>query len=74
MASEAIHQGAAMVLVATQLEFGAVVNVRVVQQAFSPAQEDEDYIDDLFKLVELATNVVLAKLNMAKILHDRLDR
>ena len=61
-------------LVAAQLEFGAVVKVRVVQQAFPPAPKDEDYIDDLFKHVEPATNAVLVKVNMDEILHDRIDR
>jgi len=70
MASEAIRQGAAMVLVAAQLEFSAMVKVWVVQQAFPPAPEDEDYIDDLFKHVEPAVNAILAKVNMDEILHD----
>jgi hypothetical protein len=52
VASGAVHQGAATALVTTQLEFGTVVKVQVVQQAFPPAPEDEDYIDDLFKRVE----------------------
>ena len=73
MGSEAVHQGATTVLVATQLEFGVVVKVQVVQQAFPPARKDEDYIDDLFKLVEPTANAVLAKVNMDEILHDRLD-
>ena len=63
-----------MALVAAQLEFGTMVKVQVVQHAFPTAPEDEDYIDDLFKRVEPATNVVLAKVNMDEILHDRLDR
>ena len=74
VAFEAIYQGATTALVTAQLEFGAVVKVRVVQQAFPPMPEDEDYIDDLFKNVEPATNIVLAKVNMDEILHDRLDR
>ena len=74
MASEAVHQGTATSLVAAQLEFGVVVKVRVVQQAFPLALEDKDYIDDLFKRVEPATNAVLAKVNVDEILHDRLDR
>ena len=45
----------------------------MVQQAFSLASEDEDYIDDLFKRVEPAANAVLAKVNVDEILHDRLD-
>ena len=72
MASEAIYQGATMALVAAQLQFGAMVKVRVVQHAFPPTPEDEDYIDDLFKRVESAANAILAKVNMDEILHDRL--
>ena len=74
MASEAIRQGVAMALVAAQLEFAAVVKVRVVQQAFPLALEDEDYIDELLKRIELAVNAVLAKVDVHKILHDHLDR
>ena len=74
MVSKAVLQGAAMVLVAAQLEFGTVVKVWVVQQAFPPTPEDKDYIDDLFKRVESAANAILAKVNMDEILHDRLDR
>ena len=73
MAFEAIYQGATKALVTAQLEFGAVVKVHVVQQAFSLAPEDEDYMDDLFKRVELATNAVLAKVNVDEILHNRID-
>ena len=73
MAFEVIRQGAARALVAAQLEFGIVVKVRVVQQAFTPAPEDEDYIDDLFKRIEPATNAVLVKVNVDEILHDHLD-
>ena len=51
-----------------------MVKVWVEQQAFPPAPEDEDYIDDLFKHIELVANTVLAKVNMDEILHDRLDR
>ena len=61
-------------LVTAQLEFGIVVKVHVVQQAFPSAPEDEDYIDDLFKRVESATNAILAKVNEDEILHDRLNR
>ena len=49
------------------------MKVHVVQQAFSLAPEDEDYMDDLFKRVELATNAVLAKVNVDEILHNRID-
>ena len=73
MASGAIREGATTALVAAQLEFGIVVKVQVVQQAFPMAPEDEDYIDDLFKRVETAANVVIAKVNIYKILHDCLD-
>ena len=73
MVSKAIHQGAAMALIAAQLEFGVVVKVWVVQQAFPPTPEDEDYIDDLFKHVEPAANTILAKVNMDEILHDHLE-
>ena len=74
IASEAIHQGIAMELVPAQFEFGTIVKVWVVQQAFPPTPEDGDYIDDLFKRVESATNAVLAKVNVDEILHGRLDR
>ena len=74
VASKAIHQGATTALVAAQLEFSAMVKVRVVQQAFPPTPEDEDYIDDLFKCVEPAANAILAKVNVDDIFHDRLDR
>ena len=73
MASEAVHQGAATALVTAQLEFGVVVKVQVVQQAFPPARKDVDYIDDLFKLVEPTANAVLAKVNVDEILHGCLD-
>ena len=73
MVSEAIRQGAATVLVTAQLEFGAVVKVRVVQQAFPPMPEDEDYIDDLFNRVKLTANAFLAKMNVDEILHDHLN-
>ena len=54
MVSEAIHQGATTVLVAAQLWFGIAVKVLVVQQAFPPPPDDEDYMDDLFEHVEPA--------------------
>ena len=73
MGSEAVHQGATTVLVATQLEFGVVVKVQVVQQAFPPAPKDEDYIDDLCKRVKRVANTVLAKVNVDENLHDLLD-
>ena len=62
-----------MALVAVQLQFGVVVKVLVVQQAFPPPPDDEDYMDDLFERVEPATNAVLAKANMDEILHAHLD-
>jgi hypothetical protein len=49
-----------------------MVKVQVVQQTFPLAPEDEDYIDDLFKHVELAANTILAKVNVNEILHDQL--
>ena len=62
-----------MALVIAQLGFGIVVKVLVVHQAFPPTPECKDYIDDLFKRVEPATNAVLAKVNMDEFLHDRLN-
>jgi len=50
-----------------------VVKVRVVQQAFPPAPKDKDYIDDLFKHIESASNAILVKVNVDEILHDHLD-
>ena len=73
MGSEAVHQGATTALVAAQLEFSTVGKVQVVQQAFPLTPEDEDYIDDLFKRVDPAANVVLVKVDMEEIMHDRLD-
>ena len=73
VASEAVRQGAATTLIAAQLEFGVVVKVQVVQQAFPSAPDDKHYIDDLFKRIEPAANVILAKVNVDEILHDRLD-
>ena len=63
-----------MALVAAQLEFGAVVKVRVVQYAFPPAPKDKDYIDDLFKRIEPMTNDILANVNVDENLRDRLNR
>ena len=74
MVSEVVRQGVATALVAAQLEFGVVVKVQVVQQAFPPAPKDEDYIDDLFKCIKPAANAILAMVDMDKILHDSLDR
>jgi hypothetical protein len=71
--SKAVHQGAATVLVTTQLQFGAAVKVLVVQQAFPPPSNDEDYMDDRFERVESAANAVLVKVNVDEILHARLD-
>ena len=50
-----------------------MVKVLVVQQAFPPPPDDEDYMDDLFKHVEPAANVVLAKVNVDEILHAHLN-
>ena len=49
------------------------MKVLVVQQAFPPPPDDKDYMDDLFKRVKLATNVVLAKVNVDEILHTCLN-
>jgi hypothetical protein len=46
----------------------------VVQEAFPPPLDDEDYMDDLFERVELAANAILAKVNMDEILNACLDR
>ena len=73
MVSEAIRQGAATTLVVAQLQFGAAVKVLVVQQAFPPPLDDDDYMDDLFEHVESAANAVLAKVNAHDILHTQLD-
>ena len=56
-----------------QLQIGAVVNVRVAEQGFPPESKDDDIVD-LVKSFELGANVVLAKVDMDKILHDCLDR
>jgi len=70
--SEAVRQGIAMALVAVQLQFGKAVNVRVVEQGFQSGSDDNE-IDDLIESLWLATNSILAKLNMEQILHARLD-
>ena len=49
-----------MVLAAAQLQIGAVVNIRVVEQGFSSGSKDND-IDDLIESFEPAANVVFAK-------------
>jgi hypothetical protein len=45
----------------------------VVHQAFLAVLDDQDFMDDLFASVEMATNAVLVKVNMDKILHTHLD-
>jgi len=70
---EVVRQEAATVLVSAQLQFGTVVKVLVVQQAFPPPPDDEDYMDDLFERVKPAANAVFAKMNVDEILHARLD-
>ena len=49
------------------------MKVLVVQQAFPPPPDDEDYMDDMFERVLPATNTVLAKVNVDEILHASLD-
>jgi hypothetical protein len=44
--SEAVRQVAAMVLATAQLKFGEAVNIRVVEQGFSPGLDNNE-IDDL---------------------------
>jgi hypothetical protein len=73
MVFEAICQGAATALAAAQLQFGVVVKVLVVQQAFLPRLGEEDDMDDLFMSLEPTTNVVLGKVNVDEILHAHLD-
>jgi hypothetical protein len=48
------------------------VNIRVVEQGFSPELKDDDIVD-LVESFELVTNVVLEKVDVDKILHARLD-
>jgi len=72
MVFEAARQAATMVLAAAQLQFGEAVNVRVVEQDFSPGSEDNE-IDDLIKSLRPATNGILAKQNMEQTLHARHD-
>ena len=49
------------------------MKVLEVKQAFPLPPNDEDYMYDLFERVEPATNAILAKVNVDKILHARLD-
>ena len=48
------------------------MNVQVVEQGFSLVSKDND-IDNLVESFDLATNVVLAKVDMELILHANLD-
>ena len=73
MVSEAIRQGATTALAAAQLQLGIEMKVLVVHQAFTPVLDDQDFMDDLFARVELATNAVLAKVNVDGILHAHLN-
>jgi hypothetical protein len=45
------------------------MKVRVVELAFPPGLDDEDDMADMFLSLKLATNIVLGKVNMDKILH-----
>ena len=72
MVTEAIRQGAAMALVVAQLQIGTAVNVRVAEQGFPPESKDDDIVD-LVKSFELATNTILAKVDVDEILHAHLD-
>ena len=45
-----------------------MVNVWVTEQGFLPGLKDDD-INDLIKSFELATNAVLAKVDVDEILH-----
>jgi hypothetical protein len=74
MVSEVDSQGAATALVAAQLQFGTAVKVLVVQQAFPPPPDDEDYMFDLFECVKSVANAVLAKVNMDEVLHAHHNR
>jgi hypothetical protein len=55
-------------LAAAQLQIGATVNIRVVEQGFLLESKDDDIID-LVESFEPTTNVVLAKVDMDEILH-----
>ena len=72
MVSKAIHQATAMAQATAQLQFGKVVNVRVVEQGF-PSGSDDSEIDDLIESLRPAANGILAKLNVEQVLHARLD-
>ena len=50
-------QGVAAVLAAAQIQIGIAVNIRVVEQGFSPGSDDNE-IDDLIESLELATNAI----------------
>jgi hypothetical protein len=70
--TEAIHQGAATVLAAAQLQIGTAMNLGIVKQGFSPCSTDDD-IADLIQSFEPATNAVLPKVDVDEILHANLD-
>jgi hypothetical protein len=70
--SEVVRQAATAALATAQLQFGVVVNVRVVEQGFQPGLDDNE-INDLIESLQPAANDILAKLNMEYILHAHLD-
>lgn len=71
--SEGVRQGAATALAAAEIQFGAAMEVRVVDQAFPPEPDDPYDMDDLFESCAPCANAVLAKVNVDEILHARLD-
>ena len=48
------------------------MNVRVVEQGFPPGSDDNE-IYDLIESLEPTATAILAKVNVDKILHARLD-
>ena len=44
----------------------------VVHQAFPLVPDDQDFMDDLFMIIEPATNVILAKVNVDGFKHAHL--
>ena len=72
MVTKAVRQGAAMALAAGQLQIGTAVNLGVAKQGFPPHSMDDD-IADLIKSFKPATNAVLLKVDVDKILHANLD-
>lgn len=69
--TEAVCQGAATALAATQLQIGTAVNLGVVEQGFLPSSMDDD-IADLMVSFEVAANAVLPKVDVDEILHANL--